>query len=243
MTHRYLRPAALAVVSMLLVAACGGGDDDSSAASTTSDPFTGGVSAETTPEVTDPPATDPSPTDPPATEPSVTEPAPAPTTAAPTTAAPEPDTGECLVGAWAVTEDQMNAFYTGLMSTMDAPLNIVATGVANLTFRADGTYQWAPAFDLLVEVAGTSGTGVTTGTIDGNWSAADGVVTTASDVNALDVSITVGGTTINGSDMANGMLNSSPVNGVTYTCAGSTPVLDFQTSDPAVTIPITLTPA
>ena len=80
-------------------------------------------------------------------------------------------------------------------------------------------------------------------TITGNWTAVDGVVTTASDVNALTASITVGGTTFDGADLANGLLNSSPINGVTYSCDGPTPVLDFQTGDPLVTVPVTLRPA
>jgi hypothetical protein len=181
-----------------------------------------------------PPATDaPVDTDPPTT--------PATTTAATTTTTP--DDGACLVGEWVVTEQEMDGFYAGLMSTMDAPLTIDTVGSAPLSFAADGTYAWAPAFDLTVEVAGVSGTGQVAGTITGNWIATDGVVTTASDVNALTVFITVRGQTIDGADLANGFLNSSPVNGVTYSCDGPTPVLDFKTGDPSVTVPVTLTPA
>lgn len=58
-------------------------------------------------------------------------------------------------------------------------------------------------------------------------------------MNALVVSISVNGVEFDGADLANGLLNSSPVNGVTYSCDG--PVLDFKTADPAV--PVTLTPA
>jgi len=129
------------------------------------------------------------------------------------------------------------------MSTLDAPLTIGVVGSAPLSFNADGTYEWTPDFTLTVEVAGQRGTGVTGGAITGNWTAVDGVVTTASDVNALTASITVGGTTFDGADLANGLLNSSPINGVTYSCDGPTPVLDFQTGDPLVTVPVTLRPA
>jgi hypothetical protein len=169
----------------------------------------------------------------------------APTTDAPATTQPPsttaPDDGSCLVGEWVVTEEEMDAFYAGLMGTVEAPLTIDTTGSAPLTFRADGTYSWAPAFTLTIEVAGAVGEGVVSGSIDGAWSAADGVVTTMSDVNAVDVSITVNGVTFSGSDVANGLLNESPVNGVTYSCDG--PVLDFKTADPGVTVPVTLTPA
>lgn len=233
------RTAALAASSVLLFAACGGSDDSSGDAASTT------VAIETTDAVatTVDEATGGSGGTDPTTTPATTAAASTSTTAAATTTVAPADTGECLVGEWVLTDDQMNAFYAGVMTTVDAPIGITASGFAGLTFAADGTYSWAPAFDLTVDVAGTSGTGTTTGSITGNWSATDGVVTTASDVNALDVSITVAGTTISGSDLANGMLNSSPINGVTYSCAGSSPVLDFQTADPAVTVPITLVPA
>jgi hypothetical protein len=81
------------------------------------------------------------------------------------------------------------------------------------------------------------------GTITGDWTAVDGVVTTGSDVNALTVSVEVNGATFDRDQLANGFLNSSPVNGVTYSCDGPSPVLDFLTSDPMVTVPVTLAPA
>lgn len=163
-----------------------------------------------------------------------------PPTAPPTTEAPA-DEGACLIGDWVVTEEQMDSFYAGLMSTLEAPLTIDTTGSAPLSFNADGTYAWAPDFELTVEVAGASGAGAVGGTITGDWTAVDGVVTTSADVNALVVSISVNGVEFDGADLANGLLNSSPVNGVTYSCDG--PVLDFKTADPAVTVPVTLTPA
>jgi len=233
----------LAVAGLLV--GCAGTDDDAvtidpattvdttdAMATTSTDITTADATAATT-EVTDPPSTEaPVETDPPATDPPP-----------PVTQAPAADEGECLVGDWVVTEDQMNAFYDGLMSTLEAPIGIDASGSAPLSFAADGTYRWAPDFALTVEVAGQRGTGVTGGTITGDWSAAGGVVTTSSDINALAVAIEVNGVTFGGDDLVNGLLNSSPVNGVTYSCDGPTPVLDFQTGDPAVTVPITLAPA
>lgn len=228
-------------VVLSLVAACGGDDtatsvssgsaDTSTASTSTTQPLTAD-SSETDPPETDPPATDPPATVPPATDP--------PPTAPPSTEA-SADEGACLIGDWVVTEQQMDSFYAGLMSTLEAPLTIDTTGSAPLSFNADGTYAWAPDFGLSVEVSGASGVGVAGGTITGNWTAVDGVVTTSSEVNALTLSISVNGVEFDGTDVANGLLNSSPVNGVTYSCDG--PVLDFKTSDPAVTVPVTLTPA
>jgi hypothetical protein len=220
----------LALAALLI--GCGGGDDDAAAtvpvaAAETTD----AVVAETATTATEPSATDaPVETGPPATDPPVTD-------------AVAADAGECLIGDWVVTEEQMDAYYAGLMSTLEAPLGMDTVGSAPLSFAADGTYAWAPAFALVVEVAGQSGTGDVGGTITGNWTAADGIVTTSSDVEALTVSVTVNGITFEGADLANGFLNTSPVNGVTYSCDGPTPVLDFRTADPDVTVPVTLAPA
>jgi len=228
----------LAAVSALVLAACGGSDGVSSSDTAASIVATTTTAVEPAPTTVEPAPTTNAPTttaaavvtDPPATDPPVT------------TAAADTD-GSCLVGQWVVTEEEMNKFYDALEATVDSPLTIDVEGSAPLTFSADGTYRWDPGFTLVVEVAGTVGTGEASGDITGNWSASEGVVTTASDVNALKVSITVGGVTIDGDDLANGFLNSSPINGVTYSCDGPAPVLDFKTADPDVTVPITLTPA
>ena len=232
-----LRTTVAAVVALTLIAGCGGDDDAASTVSETSEtsttsttePVEVAAAATTAPATTAPAATEPAATEPPVTEPPVTE--------------PPVDDGSCLVGSWVVAEDQMNVFYDAFTSTLDSPVEISVAGSAPLTFGADGTYGWAPDFTLTLDVVGQTGTGVTGGTITGDWSVTDGVVTTASDVNALTVEVTVAGATFDGDDFANGLLNTSPVNGVTYDCSGASPVLDFMTADPGVTVPITLTPA
>ena len=251
--HLVMRPSRRSVIGLSctlavagLLVGCAGSDDDAVTIGPTTPVETTVATATTSTDsttaattgATDPPSTDaPVETDPPATDPPATDPP------SRVTQASAADEGECLVGDWVVTEGQMNAFYDGLMSTLEAPIGIDAVGSAPLSFAADGTYRWAPDFALTVEVAGQRGTGVTGGTITGDWSAAGGVVTTSSDINALAVAIEVNGVTFGGDDLVNGLLNSSPVNGVTYSCDGPTPVLDFQTGDPAVTVPITLAPA
>lgn len=230
-----------ALACALLLAACGGGseeeatDDSVTAAEATEATEATEVETTTTSEVAStteapdtavPPDTDPPPTD----APQVTEQA-------------EDTDGNCLVGEWVVTEKEMNSFYEGITATLSVPVTITVAGEAPITLNADRTYAWAPDFTLTVEVAGQVGTGVSGGSITGNWSAVDGVLTTSSDVNALEVEVTVSGVTFDEGDFANGLLNGSPVNGVTYSCDGPTPVLDFLTGDPDVTVPITLTPA
>lgn len=239
---RLPRPQVVRTLPVIVIAGlaigCGGGDAASDQASSS----TRGTDVVT--ETTAIPGGDATvastvsePTDPPATSAAVT------TAAAASTTVPSTGDGECLVGDWVVTESEMNEYYDGLMSTLDAPMTFDVTGSAPLSFAADGTYRWNPDFTLTVELMGQLGTGVAGGTITGVWSAVDGVVTTTSDVNALTMSVTVGGVTVEGDDFANGLLNSSPVSGVTYSCAGEAPVLDFLTGDPAVTVPVTLTPA
>jgi hypothetical protein len=243
-----MRPSQSAFVGIVVAAGllvgCGG-DSDSGEAGSVPETVASTVSPVETTDTTD--TTDTTETTTAATEPPAsTEP---PTGLAvggsdtSTSTAPAPDAGECLVGDWVVTEEQMDAFYSGLMSTLEAPLTIDTVGSAPLSFAADGTYEWAPDFTLTVEVAGASGTGEVGGTITGDWTATEGVVTTSSDLNALVVSITVNGVVFDGADLANGLLNSSPINGVTYSCDGPAPVLDFKTADPSVTVPVTLTPA
>ena len=55
--------------------------------------------------------------------------APAPTTVPPTTAAPTP--GECLVGNWVITQDEMNAFYDTLEATVGALMRHLALQVGH----------------------------------------------------------------------------------------------------------------
>ena len=224
----------VAVVGLLV--GCGGGGDDAADTSSTSTPGTTDT-VETTSAV----------------ETTVTSLAGASvvdgsagtdssTTEAPTTTE-APAEGDCLIGDWVVTDEQMDLFYAGVMGTLQTPLTIDTVGSAPLSFAADGTYSWAPDFVLTVDIAGQSGAGDVGGTITGNWTVVDGVVTTSADVNDLTVSITVNGATFGGDDLANGLLDTSPVNGVTYSCDDPLPVLDFQTADPDVTVPVTLTPA
>jgi hypothetical protein len=230
----------LTIAGALVFTACGGSDevaDDTPAAgsatagSTTSETTTTTEAVPPTEgsQATDPAGTEPPgiglPPDPPATEP-----------------AGDLD-GSCLVGEWVVGEEAMNAFYAGVTATLSTPVTITVEGFAPITFQADHTYAWALAFTLTVEVLGQVGTGASGGSIVGDWSAADGVLTTSAEVNEIEVDVAVAGVTLDESDFANGLLDGSPVNGVSYSCVGPTPVLDFQTADPDVTVPVALEPA
>jgi hypothetical protein len=57
----------------------------------------------------------------------------------------------------------------------------------------------------------------------------------------LSVSISVGQITFDGDELANGLLDSSPINAAPFDCAG--PTLDFQTGEGAPRRSVALTPA
>lgn len=247
-----MRWMAVPVLALTLVA-CGGDDDGDSAASIDT--------VETTEAATTVPTTTPTTE---ASETTTTTLAPsggasdttapptttAPTTVAPTTTAPAPTTppttaapsADCLVGDWVITQDEMNAFYDTIESQVGGPFAITIAGQTGLTLTAD-TYQYVADFDLTLEVSGITGQGASSGTVSGTYVADDGIIVTELGSSDLSVIVTVGGTTLDESDFANGLLGSVPINDAPYDCSGPSPVLMFKTADDGVRHPVTLTPA
>lgn len=251
MTSLRTTTAAL-LVGLLALTACGSdaSSDDAAPASTdtastepatTAPPAT--EPADTEPPATEPPATEAS-TDPPATEPASTD-APAEEPAA--TAAPStdpPDGPECLVGEWVITEAEMNAYYDALEAALAAEAGTAPTidvsGEVRLQFTPT-EYTYTGNFDLTLAVAGQEGTGSSAGVVTGTWSDADGVIVTELAESSLTVSVSIGGITLDGSDLANGLLNDLPINAAPYDCDG--PSLEFQTGIGTPRHTVTLTPA
>lgn len=241
-------PVALALAAALAVTACGDAADDAadSASTSTSTSITSttaaGGSAEATTTTAAPATTAATTTSPTTTQTPTTTTAVTTTTATSTTATTTvaPDDGECLVGTWVVTEEQMNVFYDALEAEMDAPAELGVAGQAVLDLGPD-TYEWRPEFVLELTVAGTTGTGDASGSITGEYVTADGVITTMSEVNQLELIVEVGGQTIDGSDLGNEMLNSAPINDAPYECADGSVTIWFSTADGSV--PIALAPA
>ena len=243
---------AIVLVSLVTLAACGGSDADSDEADATITVATEVTTPATEPPATEPPATEPpatesAPTEPPATEPPATEP-PAPAapveTAAPATEAPADESGaDCLVGDWVITEAELNAYYDALEAALSAsgpaPTFDIA-GQALVTFTP-ADYTYTANFDLTLGVAGQEGTGASTGTVSGTWTPVDGVILAETTDSNLTVSVSIGGITFDGSELANGLLDSSPINAAPFDCAG--PTLDFQTGEGTPRHSVTLTPA
>ena len=138
----------------------------------------------------------------------------------------------------------MNSYYNALAaesSGSGAELSIDTTGEVLLSFT-DTAYEYIAAFDLTVSVAGQTGTGVASGTVDGSWTAEGDVLETDLVSSNLSIIVTVSGITIDGSDLGNGILQADPINNAPYSCDG--PTLQFQagaTSD--IRHPVVLTPA
>lgn len=215
----------------------------------------------TEPPATDPPATEPPATEPPAPEPPAPEPEPTepPTTPAPpTTVAPDPaegdepaegeestdaepsepadpgDAASCIEGAWIIDSEQLNSYYSALAANSGAGITFGAEGVVNVSFF-DGVYQYAADFGITLDVAGTEGSGTATGTVSGTYEVADSIITATTDDSSLNVTITVAGVTMDGSDLGNDLITSAPINNAPIVCGapGEGPTLLFQ-SGPSV---------
>lgn len=163
-----------------------------------------------------------------------TEAAPATTVADTTPTAPE----ECVVGDWVVGSDQVAAYYRAL-SAESSGVELSATGVMLVSFRADGTYTYTPDITLHLETGGLPGQGTFSGDLHGRYSAAGGVITTHSEVSTLGATVEVNGMTIDGTGILNAVLLVSPVNGAPYECAGERLTIQFAT--PGGRAPVVLT--
>lgn len=232
--RRTLLPVAVITIAL---GACGSEDpaaDSAAAPDTSAAPTTTVAPATTTDSTTD------------STPDSTTAMAPttstAPTTEPPTTEPPttEPPASDCLVGAWVVTEAEMNAFYDAIEALIDQPIDFTISGETGLTFT-DSTYEWAPRFSLSLDLAGLTGSGDAGGTITGAYSTADGILSTELGESALTMVIQLGGQTIDGAALGNGIITSVPFVDSPYSCDGPTPVIEFETIDDRH--PVTLTPA
>lgn len=172
-----------------------------------------------------------------------TDPAEGPAAEEPTSpeeAPVDPTDPACLVGDWQIAQDQMQSFYDALSSEVEG-VDITIEGGTGLSFTAD-EYRYTPSFTLLLEIeGGTSGEGVTSGSLGGTYTAEDGVITTTLADNDLAVAITVAGQTLDGTDLLGSFIESDPINQAPFDCSTGSPVLQFETSTGRT--PVVLTPA
>lgn len=125
----------------------------------------------------------------------VTEPVVASTTASPDTSA-VPDMNDlsvCAATKWTVLADQVdNVFEDTPLASMEG-FSWSVDGEGLLDLRADGTYTYVPAFTVAITVAGQTGTGEWSGTLEGTWQIDGDQLVMAQTNNALTGSITVFG--------------------------------------------------
>jgi hypothetical protein len=148
---------------------------------------------------------------------------------------------ECLIGDWYIAEDQMQEFYSAV-SESSSDFSISVSGGTGLSF-SETTYTYTPDFAILLEVAGMEGKGAITGAISGDYSATDEEITTSQEVSNIAVTVTVGGTTTDGTNLTDSFLASAPINSAPYECGADGLIIQFDTGDGNPRVPIQLIPA
>lgn len=150
----------------------------------------------------------------------------------------EGEGGDCLVGDWFITEDQMDLYYDAIESE---GVEFDIDGGTGLSFT-DTRYEYTPEFTLnLLITSGVSGEGTITGSISGDYSTEDGLITTEHDTNDTALVVTVSGVTIDGTGLFDDFLSSAPINSAPFECNDGVPTIMFEAGD-SPRVPVTLTP-
>jgi hypothetical protein len=150
-------------------------------------------------------------------------------------AAADPTDPACLIGDWRITQDQIQVFYDAVSASTEG-LSLTIVGDTGLSFT-EADYLYTPGFTLQLEVAGVSGEGVTTGSIGGTWTAADGIITTTVGDNSLSTIVTINGVTQDASSTIGAIIASDPINEAPFDCTDpSAPVLQFDTGSGRVPV-------
>lgn len=153
----------------------------------------------------------------------------------------DPTDPACLIGDWRITQSAMQGFYDAASGSTEG-FTLTIDGDTGLSFTGD-TYLYTPEFTLLLDLAGVLGEGVTTGSIGGSYTAADGVITTTVGDNSLTTIVTINGVTQDASGEIGGVIASDPINQAPFDCSNpQSPVLQFDTGSGTRT-PVALTPA
>ena len=147
--------------------------------------------------------------------------------------APEPATdpaqsADCLIGDWYIENDEMQGFYDALATSVDGGVSFDISGGTGLSFTATD-YTYTPEFELKLSVSGLSGTGVITGEVTGDYTAADGVITTAFEESNVALTVKVGGVTQDGTELFGDILRSAPINSAPFECTPAGPIIGLDT--------------
>jgi hypothetical protein len=133
---------------------------------------------------------------------------------------------ECLVGDWYITQEEMQGFYDAVTAETGAGFTI--DGGTGLTFT-ESTFTYTPQFTLLLDLAGTTGTGTIDGAISGNYSADDTTITTSQETSDAVLTVEIGGVVQDASALFGDILAASPINTAPYECTADGPLIQFDT--------------
>ncbi len=144
---------------------------------------------------------------------------PAATGSAASAAPLDPTDPACLVGDWRISQDEMQSFYDAVSGTTEG-LVLTIEGDTGLSFTTD-TYLYTPSFTLVLDIAGIQGQGVTTGSIGGSYTGAEGVITTTVGENSLSTIVTIAGVTQDASSEIGSIIASDPINAAPFDCSNA----------------------
>lgn len=149
---------------------------------------------------------------------------------------------DCLVGNWVVSDAELNAYYDAVAANIgDGAVTFDTVGTPGITFT-ETEYVYSGDFTLILSLAGQTGSGVATGSAIGNYTVEDGIIRSELVSSDLGIIVTVGGATLNQSDLGNAFLDDNPLFDTPASCDG--PTLMFASgADGAIRHPIVLTPA
>lgn len=159
------------------------------------------------------------------------------TSGSPTAAPPEEPDGDCLVGDWLISEEELQGFYDAVSETSGG-VQFTVEGGSGLSF-SETDYQYTPELSLLLDVAGMPAEGALSGSIAGEYSVTDNVITTVHNESNVDFLITMNGTTTDGAELFGAFLSEAPINNAAYSCTAEGPLIQFSTGGDG-TVPVQL---
>ncbi len=137
------------------------------------------------------------------------------------------DGAKCLIGQWAMGQDELTGFYDDVNSIMaGAGVSFTPTGTAALTLGADGSFTWVPDAQVSAAVAGTTILIDFAGQITGTYTATGDHITTATaSTDGLTVSATIDGAPTDAGSISQ-EIAAAPITDASYTCTGDTLTLE-----------------
>jgi len=132
--------------------------------------------------------------------------------------------GPCLIGDWTIDESEMRSFYEAVGEA--SGMEIGVTGSTRLEID-ESSYQWLPVYTISFPAGGSEVSGDVSGSIRGDYTVAEGVITTVNDVSDIEAEVTVGGIPFDASGIIEGILSDHPINSASYHCEEGAPVIDF----------------